>query len=362
MLKQIELCSECGACLEVCPIYFETKKEIDSPLAKLKNAKKIFSGEKISREVVESYFSDPMCALCDYACPSEIKIAEIIRETRRELVARNLAPLEGHKKVIASILEKGNSVEADPAKRLDWLPEPFIERASDTLLYLGCLPSYLVKESAAASYLLLKKAGIHFRILKDEGCCGVYLYDSGRRDLAEKLFKENVTRFQEQGIKRIIVPCAGCYICFKHYYPALLGGFDIEVYHIVDIIKNLIESRAIELKAREIKMSYHDPCRLGRKEGKYEEPRRILQACGATIIEMEKNRENAPCCGAGGGIRSIFRDLSLALAVKALELAKTDTIVSSCPFCIFNLRWAARKKGLDRKIRHISEIVLESLD
>ncbi|MEM2925413.1 MAG: heterodisulfide reductase-related iron-sulfur binding cluster [Methanocellales archaeon] len=104
-------------------------------------------------------------------------------------------------------------------------------------------------------------------------------------------------------------------------------------------------------------MSYHDPCRLGRKEGKYEEPRRILQACGGEIVEMEKNRENAACCGAG--IRSVFRDLSLSLALKALELAKTDTIVSS--FCIFNLRWAARKKGLDRKIKYISEIILEAL-
>jgi Fe-S oxidoreductase len=95
--------------------------------------------------------------------------------------------------------------------------------------------------------------------------------------------------------------------------------------------------------------------------GKYDEPRQILEACGAMIIEMEKNRENAPCCGAGGGIRSVFRDLSLSLAVKALELAKTDTIVSLCPFCIFNFRWASRKKGMDKKIQHIAEVVLKSM-
>ncbi|MEM2925414.1 MAG: (Fe-S)-binding protein [Methanocellales archaeon] len=228
MLKQIELCSQCSACLEVCPVYLETKIEVDSPLIKLKNAKKIFSGEEVSGEVVESYYRDPMCALCDLACPSEIKISEIIREARKELVTRNLALLEGHKKIIASILEKDNSVEADPTKRLEWLPEPFIERKSDTL-YLGCLPSYIVKESAAASYLLLKKTSIDFQILPNEGCCGIYLYDSGKRDLAEKLFRKNTLQFKELGIKKIIVPCAGCYTCFKHYYPALLGNFDLEV-------------------------------------------------------------------------------------------------------------------------------------
>jgi heterodisulfide reductase subunit D len=360
MLKQIELCNECNACLEVCPVYLETRKEVDSPLSRLKNAKRIFSSEEVSWEVVESYYNDPMCGLCDFACPSEIKISEIIKDTRRELVTRGLAPLDGHKKIIASILERGNSIEADPNKRLEWLPEPFVDRESDTLLYLGCLSSYLVKESATASYLLLKKAGVDFRILRDEGCCGVYLYDTGKRDLAEKLFRENATRFKELGIKKIIVPCAGCYTCFKHYYPNILGRLDFEVYHIVDIIQNLIESGTLKLKPINAKMTYHDPCRLGRRMGKYDEPRQILEACGAMIIEMEKNREQASCCGAGGGVRSVFRDLSLSLAIRALELSKTDTIVSSCPFCIFNFRWASRKKMVDRKIQYIAEVVLEA--
>ena len=93
----------------------------------------------------------------------------------------------------------------------------------------------------------------------------------------------------------------------------------------------------------------------------YEKPREILRACGTEIVEMEKNREQAVCCGAGAGIRSVFRELSLKIASKTLDMAHTDTLVSPCSFCTFNFRWASRKQEKGKEIKYITEIVLDSL-
>lgn len=361
MLAQIDLCDECGLCLEGCPVYNETGNELFSPLGRVKSARAIFSGEQISGEMVESMYNCPMCGTCDVSCPKEIKVSEIVADCRRELVRKGSAPLPAHNKIIEGILETGNAVNGDPEKRLEWLPEEFEDRKSDTLLYLGCIPSFLLRETASSSYLVLKKAGIDFMLLKDEGCCGTYFYDSGRLDLAERWFGENNDRFKALGIKRLIVPCVGCYRCFKRYYPQVLGKVDFEVYHITEILHDLLQKGALDLEKRDLRATYHDPCHLGRAEGIYEEPREILRACGAEIVEMEKNRNYSVCCGAGAGIRSVFRDLSLKIASRTLDMADTDTIVSPCSFCTFNLRWASRKADKGKEIKYITEIILDCL-
>ncbi len=205
------------------------------------------------------------------------------------------------------ITEIGNSAGGDPDKRLEWLPEEFEseEKKSDTLLYIGCLLSYLVRDSAETSYLILKHAGIDFLISKDEGCCGVYLYDAGLLDLAEKLFRENAARLEKLGVKRIITPCAGCYRCFKRYYPEVLGkeNFRIEVLH------KLIKDKKLKLKKKGGELTYHDPCRLGRKGGLYDE-----------------------------------------------------VIVTSCPFCTFNPRYTSRKKEINREVGYITDVVMEHIE
>ena len=145
LLVQIDSCDDCKKCIDVCPTYIASGEELFSPLARLKSAKQIFEGKEVSEGIVESMYNCPECARCDEVCPKHIKISEIIALTRVELVEHGFAPLEGHKKIINGIMEKGNSVNGDPENRLDWVPDAFEERESDTLLYLGCLPSYLVK-------------------------------------------------------------------------------------------------------------------------------------------------------------------------------------------------------------------------
>jgi len=359
--NEIARCIECEVCLEACPTYQATSELLFSPLHRLKTAAQIFSGIHPEPLMIESIYNCPKCLQCEAVCPEQLQITEVIHETREELVRKGLGPLKRHDEIIQGILDSGNSVNGAPEKRLEWLPEEYRRRESDTLLYMGCLPSYLVKDAATSTYLVLKKLGIDFMILKDEGCCGTYIYEAGRRDIAAEFFHNNVERFKSLGIKNIIVPCNGCLKCFKYFYPKLLGNTDFMVRHTLEVIFEKLKQNPAILRKIQHTVTYQDSCRLSRGEGMIEEPRELLNLCGISIEEPERNRDDAPCCGAGAGIRSVYRDLSMQIASNLLNMAPSDSLVSACPFCVFNLNYTSTKKELGKKTVYLTSLVLESL-
>ncbi|NHI91131.1 MAG: (Fe-S)-binding protein [Candidatus Lokiarchaeota archaeon] len=359
MMDDIKKCSECNGCLSICPTYIETNNEEFSPIGRLKNSKLILSGGKITEQIIESIYNCPECGICEIFCPENIPISKIVAKARDQLVKDGYTPLDKQQKIIKGIENTGNSVRGDPEKRLDWLPEPFQENNSENLLFLGCLPSYLVKDVAKSSYLALKKANFDFKILKNEGCCGIYFFDAGKKDLAEIIFRQNVKRFKKLGIKTIIVPCVGCYRCFKTYYPELLGTTGLKVKHISEILAEQIKKGNLKLTQKNDDVVYHDPCRLGRKEGIYNEPRAIIRARGLRLVEVEQNREKSHCCGAGAGIRSLYRELSEDIAHTYLKQIKYDNLITSCSFCVLNFRAAIKKNEMNKKIKFIADVVID---
>ena len=359
--NQIELCNQCDICLDFCPTYKVTGQAKFTPTFRLNAAKKLYQRVTLSSDEIESFYTCPQCARCEAICPQKIKVPEVMEYCRRELAVRGDGPLDKHNKVIQGILEKGNAANGDPRKRWEWLPDEFPRRESDTLFYVGCLPCYLVQNSARSSYLLLKRLEVDFMMFPDEDCCGIYFYNAGRWDLAQEKFEENQERFKKLGVTRIITPCAGCYYCFKRYYPRLLGEPAFQVVHIVEILPNLIRKKGLFPKKINQTVTYLDPCRLGRKEKIFDSPREALQLCGIELREMEDNREKASCCGAGGGIRSVYRELSYQIALQVLERAPAESIVTSCPFCSFNLNYSSVKGKKEKNIVYLTDLVLESL-
>lgn len=361
LIEQIDKCTECDQCMGVCPTYKATGDYNASPRGRIESARRLFVGGVLDRSVVESFYNCPKCTACEAVCPEEIKISRIVGAARNRAVEIGLGPLEPHKKIIAGIEAKGNSVNGDPARRLDWMPETFKINRSETLFYAGCLPSYLVKDAAIYSYLTLKRLGVDFMMLEEEGCCGTYIYESGEVELAREYFKKNADRFNGLGIKNIIVPCNGCFKCFKYFYPEVLGSIDFRVFHVIETIYSLLLDRHDTLKKIEREVTYHDSCRLGRVEGVTQGPRDILEWCGTTVKELPENRENTPCCGSGGGIRSAFQTLSFEIAKDLLNKSKTREIVSPCPFCTFNLNYTAKKGAIDKSVTYITKIIWDSL-
>jgi len=362
VIKQADLCNECHICLDVCPTYKISGDNLLSPAERLKTAVLIFEGKEIDSRQIESIYNCTKCMLCESICPEEINITKVVHKSREKLVQNDLGPLEGHKKVINGLLKKGNSVNGDPEKRLDWLPEDFPQNQSETLLYLGCIPSYITKEAATTSYLVLKKLGFNFMIIKDEGCCGTPVYEAGKTDIAKELFQKNVEKFKSLGVKNIVIPCNGCLKSFKYYYPDLLGNTGLNVLHVLEVISDLLKKNPNVLNKINRTVTFQDSCRLARGEKLIEEPRNILKSCGAEVKDMKNSKEDAFCCGAGGGIRSSFLDLSMEMAQTLLSSVETESLISTCPFCTFNLNFTSRKKNFGKTVTYFTKIILDSLN
>ncbi len=360
-LEQIKKCNNCDACLAVCPTYEVTGDVLFSPKGRLRVAGDVLGKKEITQEAITASYNCPKCGACEAVCPERIEISKIVAEVRNSIVESGRGPLPAHKKVIEGLLEKGNSVNGEPGNRLAWLPEPFQPHESSALLFMGCLPSYLVKDAARYSYLALRKLGIDFTILEDEGCCGTYIYESGEVRLAREYFRKNVERFKNLGITKLIVPCNGCFKCFKYFYPEVLGPVDLEVIHVVQAIYDQVKYDPALLKKIDRKATYHDSCRLGRVEAYTEEPRELLKWCGIEIHELPRSRQDSLCCGSGGGIRSAFKGLSSDIAKNLLDKTETEELISSCPFCAFNLRYTNKQIAMNKEITYITKIVWESI-
>ena len=370
ILDDIQSCLDCKSCLEVCDTYKVTEEEFRSPNGRLKIAEKILNNQKINNEELLGIYTCTLCASCDLICPQSIPIADIIHSSKIKLVEQNKGPLENHKKIIKGIVEKDNSVGGNPEERLDWLLEQykreeiFEEKNSDTLLFFGCMSSFRVKESASAPYEILRLAGYDFKILENEPCCGEYVYSAGNVDIAKKIFKENIELFKKIGVKNLVVTCGGCLYAFDKVYRKYFKDYDLTVKHIIDVIYDLEREGKINLKSLNRTITYHDPCRLGRKYKNgplFSEPRELLKKCGLKINELAVTPKEGPCCGAGSGIRGVDSSICIKIGKELFNKIETKELISSCPLCVFNFRYVNYKNQTDKDSKYITDYILESM-
>jgi Fe-S oxidoreductase len=230
----------------------------------------------------------------------------------------------------------------------------------EVLFFAGCTSAVMkpLVPSLVASAKLLKRAGVDFAVMgQDEPCCGSTLLRVGQTDAFEKMEQENFERFKALGVKRIVTACPGCYTTLKKSAEKL--GSDIEVMHITQEIADLVKSGDLAVKRSTEKMTYHDPCHLGRLGGIFDEPREIVKAV-SSFVEMPNHGYESRCCGAGAGLQSAFPKLSRELAAKKIDEARgtgATTLVTCCPFCETQLRTVPGIKVVD-----LMELLLESTE
>jgi Fe-S oxidoreductase len=220
-----------------------------------------------------------------------------------------------------------------------------------------------MKKVAAATVNILNKAEVDFGILGDkENCCGESIRKTGNEDAFKTLARENIKTFIDHGVKKILVSSPHCYHTFKNEYPEFNANF--EIVHMSEFLCELMdEGRLKPVKQYEKKVTYHDPCYLGRHNGVYDAPRRILsQVLGQDVTEMADNREDSLCCGGGGGRiwmetpkEERFADLRLQ---QALDVG-AEVLVTTCPYCITNFTESSLslEDGQTMEIKDITEIV-----
>lgn len=227
------------------------------------------------------------------------------------------------------------------------------------LYYPGCLKKFVFKDLEENYEKILRKCGIDFIKLKDlEVCCGSPVLNAGYLKTFEFLAKKNLRVFKEHSVKKIITSCPACFKIFKQEYPKV-EGFNIEVEHITQTIWGAIQNGKLKIKAKTpLKVTYHDPCYLGRYCGIYDEPRNTLNSLGCDLVEMKFNREQSFCCGGGGGLRSNFPELAKEIAkdrIRQAEKTKAEILITSCPLCYACLKEAFEKPGI--KVEEFSSFI-----
>ena len=357
-----KLCFQCGLCDVVCPW----------------NRVRNFSMRKIIREAAfglteiegENIWRCTTCGTCPQQCPRGVKQIDVSVSLRRVATEYEVFPasVRSARTARASIISEGNPLQGEREKRADWakeLPVKLYEEGMDILYFVGCYLSYdpRMKKVAVAAANLLNKAGVNFGILgSQENCCGESIRKTGSEEVFKQLAKDNIKAFIDNGVRRILVSSPHCYHTFKNEYPEFMVNF--EVVHMSQYLLELVRGGRLELKGEYLKkVTYHDPCYLGRHNEIYDEPRKLLKKVnGLDLVEMEGFRKSSLCCGGGGG--RIWMDTPREERFSDIRLKQASEVgarvlATSCPYCITNFEESRLNLEYEDiiEVKDITEIV-----
>ncbi|MEM2838837.1 MAG: (Fe-S)-binding protein [Thermoplasmata archaeon] len=368
-LELLEACSRCrcGCCKDGCPIYNVMLEEQVSARGRNLIIRAFLAGTiEPSPRLARAVYSCLLCRLDEENCSARIPNAEIYEKVRELLLSKGIGPLPEQQPLLASLKNYGNPWMQPASAREKWLKK--VGKAehggSQRILYFaGCTfaldPG--IQHVPQATAKLLRMAGIDFYALgKDELCCGSTALRIGDRELFEKLRENNMKTLA--GYDRIITSCAGCYKTISTDYSK--DASNPRIAHSVQLLEELISSGKLSPAKLELKVTYHDPCHLGRHTGVYDAPRNILKAIpGIELVEMKNIRERSRCCGAGAGLKTANPRTALEIAKRRIEEA-CDTgaqiLVTACPFCEQNLSEAAKLSERKIVVKDISEVLLDA--
>lgn len=327
---QILRCSSCGFCRAVCPIFGLTKRPAFNARGKMLILKEVMDGNiDLSDELIETLFQCTTCASCAKQCPSGVNPPDIIKQVRKDMV--HIGSCHPAFKGMNEVLKTSTNIYAEDEHE-DFGRKRNIK--AEVVFFIGCVGAYREDEATMATLDLLDRLKIDYTLI-DEVCCSGVLEDVGF-ELNEDLAKKNIERILATGAKTIVTGCPYCARTFnnKAGYEALKND-GRRVIHISEFLKEI--DFGVTTKER---VTYHDPCDLGRHCNIYEAPREIIRRIAPNFVELEHNRANALCCGAGGGVRGAFAKNSIGMARRRLaevEAAGADILLTECNSCVHNL-------------------------
>ena len=357
-----KFCYHCGKCETVCPW----------------NRVRQFFVRKINHQAqlgvvpfeAEDIWLCVTCGRCGQRCPRGVETIEIMRAIRRLLVPDGVVPasLPSLRSTMTSLASVGNPWGQEPNDRANWAKDLGVKEFDETtevLYFPCCYPSYdpRLKKVSQATATILEKAGVNFGILgAKEMCCGESVRKAGNEALFKRLAKENIKNFVESGVKKVLVSSPHCYHTFKNEYPEFMVNF--EIVHLTEYLFQLInEGRLTINKEYAKKVTYHDPCYLGRHNKIYDQPRGILKSIpGLELIEMADSREDSLCCGMGGGriwMETEKHERFSNLRIEQAIGTGAEVLATACPYCVFALEDSklVTNHADDIEVKDITEIL-----
>ncbi len=370
MYEEVAKCTRCGFCLPNCPTY--SVKRTEPYTARGRNAitrAVIEERLPLSPDLAKAVFSCLGCGACTQACFPSIETSRAVWADRECMAEAELHPkiLEG---LADSLNEYRNISEDEQEERGEWreyikgVPEDAFEKEKAEIVYfVGCVASFfpMAQKIPANLARIMDGAGLDFTILGgQEWCCGFPLLGAGRPEEARALISHNQEKVKSVGAQKVVFSCPSCLHTWKSLYDT-----GAQLVHASQILTDLAKDGKLELKPVNMKVTYHDPCDLGRNSGVYEEPREVLRAVpGLELVEMAANRALANCCGGGGNVEMVDPDLAAAVADRKMEEVSAtgaEAVVTSCQQCYRTMATRVRRRGLDLKVFDLTDIVSLSL-
>ena len=354
-------------------------------------------------KLLEVVYNCQMCGACDISCKyaMDMEVLEPINEIRIKCVddGHTVPALDS---VVNTLRKQGTMVPGAKAKRGEWAEglgvKNFTREKTKVAYHVGCLTSYNkdVWPVAQATVKLLQKAGVDVGIAgENESCCGGRAYQMGYESDFMRQAQNNMALFKQCGVKTVVTSCADGYYAFKVLYDKFGLKGNLEVLHITEYLARLIKEGKLKPRKKvNMKVTYHDPCHLGRLgepyihwEGKpvpgqirifdppkefrrgtygvYEPPRDVIKSIpGLKLVEMGRIKEYAWCCGAGGGVKETNPEFSLWTAKERINEAEStgaEAIVTACPWCVKNFKQAIKESGSSLKVYDVVELLQKAI-
>jgi Fe-S oxidoreductase len=330
LYDQILRCNHCGFCQGACPLFKVTRRNALNARGKMILLQDMLDGrQEVCNGLIETLFQCTLCGGCENQCPAGVNVPEIVKAVRRDMVDIGTChPIFENMNQILD--EHANIYSIDERETFGRK----VNAKADFVYFVGCVGQYREEEAVEATLDILDYLDVDYTLI-EEGCCSGVLEDVGF-SMHDNLVQRNLSLIRDTGARTIITGCPYCMRTFKNkeqYKPLRDAG--IEVMHVSQFFKHFDFKIETDLK-----VTYHDPCDLGRHCGIYEEPRQTIRKIAPNFAEMLNHHAEALCCGAGGGVRGAYAQNSVAMARYRLQQAENigvDVLLTECNSCVHNL-------------------------
>lgn len=357
------MCLDCGKCTGSCPV-----SRVDVAYSPRRTIERVLVGQPNGLINDRYLWSCLTCGLCTTRCPSDVDYPAFVIATRVEARKASVEGPYAHSAVMQHLM--GIMTQSVEQNRTDWVTDGSrtVTQGKD-FYFVGCLPYFDVlfedlgvvsTDTARDAVRLMNAVGITPVVSDDERCCGADLLLNGDERGFRELARLNLEVIAESGAGRVIFTCPECYNAFQDDYPRYFGSLPFELVHIAQLLAERVDE--LGLGDLDDTVTYQDPCRLGRYQGIYDQPRALIEATGASLVEMRKSRASAVCCGSAGWV-------SCGQCAKGIQVARlrqaqatgATTMITACPKCRIHLSCALKDAGDVVDERHPINIALEDL-
>jgi heterodisulfide reductase subunit D len=346
-------------CREPCPVYQVTRNEQHTSYGFHATVAAMSRGLVELEDAYEQYAFCTQCGACELRCPNTLFTGDFYRNRTQLVQLVKAVRAAGVKAGIErrswkqwndDTVAYRNEMQGDPAAVAGWADDLDLPRGGETILFCDCMAAYRQTRVPQAVSLLLREAGVGFGLMNDQWCCGGPALEMGYVDVYEEFARHNLEDWRNAGARRVVTLDPHDYITFVEEYPRLFADFDIEVLHITDLLAEQVEAGRLRLeRPLEVSLTYHDPCRLNKRRGIWESPRKLLRAIpGLDFRDVDHVTQWAMCSGAGGGVPVALPKVAEQVARNRLEAVRplgVDVLASACVWAEDHLAQVARADG-----------------